>query len=145
LIRNAATGIIQNMPAGRPTLYRPEYCQLAIDLLSQGYSLAKIAAELRVSRQTIYQWRDDNPEFSDALKAGEAASAAWWQEQLRRIVSGGEGNAAAAIFGLKNRDPNYWREKRELDHTSSDRSMSPANPTLALIEAIKAPQSDNDA
>jgi hypothetical protein len=37
----------------------------------------------------------------------------------------GKGNATAAIFGLKNRVVDDWRDKRDMDHTSSDGSMSP--------------------
>lgn len=96
---------------GRPTDYRPEFCALAIEHMAEGYSIAGLAGKLKVSRQTIYQWGEDHPEFSDALNEGRALSAQWWEDRLRSVAMGGDGNAAAAIFGLKNRAADEWREK----------------------------------
>jgi hypothetical protein len=66
-------------------------------------------------------------------------AALWWEESLRIVARTGEGNATACIFGVKNRSTEDWRDKQEVDHTSSDRSMSP--PTRIIIEAA----SDNGA
>ena len=33
-------------------------------------------------------------------------------------------DTTAIIFWLKNRQPEYWRDKQEVDHQSSDGSMS---------------------
>lgn len=113
------------MPAGRPTTYDPKYCDEIVDFMAQGYSVTGFAGHIGVSRQTIYNWADQNPEFFDALKAANAAAGVWWETQLRNIVTGGDGNATAAIFGLKNRSADEWRDKRETDHMSSDGSMTP--------------------
>src|SRR6516164_9712330 len=62
---------------GRPTNYKPEYCQRALDLDNQGYSLAMIIAEIGAgSRQTIDNWKKAHPEFFDAItRARELALA----------------------------------------------------------------------
>lgn len=113
------------MAGGRPTKYRKEYCQIAIDYLSEGYSVTALAGHLKVARSTVFKWAEDNAEFSDALKTGQALAAEWWERVLRQVALTGEGNASAAIFGVKNRSREEWRDKQELDHTSSDNSMSP--------------------
>ena len=113
------------MAGGRPTKYRKEYCYIAIDFLSEGYSVTALAGHLKVARSTVFKWAEDNPEFSDALKTGQALAAEWWERVLRQVALTGDGNASAAIFGVKNRSREEWRDKQELDHTSSDNSMAP--------------------
>ena len=102
---------------GRPSTYDPAYCDQIVDYLSNGYSVTAFAGSIGVARSTVYKWADEHPLFSDALKTGQAKSSIWWEDCLREIVIGGEGNATAAIFGLKNRSADEWREKVVNEHT----------------------------
>ena len=130
--------VVMAHPGGRPTDYKPEYCELVIEFMSDGYSVAAFAGHIRVARSTIYKWADEHKEFSDALKAAQAMAARWWEDALRQVALTGQGNASAAIFALKNRGCDEWRDKQELDHTSSDGTMSPKR---IIIEA--APKREN--
>lgn len=47
-------------------------------------------------------------------------------------------DTTAAIFWLKNRQPAKWRDKQEVDHTSSDGSMSPQDAGAAVLAALRA-------
>lgn len=125
------------MPAGRPTTYDPKYCDEAIDFLAQGFSVTAFAGSISVSRSTVYKWAEEHPEFSDALKTGQAKSALWWEMTHRQVATTGEGNASATIFGLKNRAADDWRDKRDHDHTSSDGTMRPQ-----VIEIVAAKNPD---
>lgn len=118
-------------PGGRPSSYKPEYCDTAIAFMEDGYSVTALAGHLRVARSTIYKWADEHPEFSDALNIGQSVAALWWEDRLRAVARGDEGNAAAAIFALKNRASDDWRDKQEVDHRSRDGSMTP--PTVIRI------------
>ena len=113
------------MPVGRPTKYTEELGDQLINWMSQGYSLTAAAGKIGVSRQTVYAWAEERREFSDALEEARAASAAWWEDQARITATTGEGNSPMVIFGLKNRVAAEWREKQEVDHQSSDGSMTP--------------------
>jgi len=127
-------------PGGRPSKYDPAYCEAVIDLMENGYSITEFAGSIRVARSTVYKWADEFPEFSDALNTGQAISALWWENRLRDVAEKNEGNATAAIFGLKNRAADDWRDKQAVDHTSSDGSMTP-KPTM--IEFL-APEVSNE-
>ena len=107
-------------PGGRPTKYDPEYCEQAIAFMSQGYSITAFAGSIQVSRQTVYQWAEDHIEFSDALNVARSASALWWENRLRDVAEKNEGNATAAIFGLKNRAADEWRDKQQHEHSGPD-------------------------
>ena len=99
------------MPGGRPTVYKPEFCDKAREILADGYSVLGFAGKIGVSKMTVYRWIDQYPEFRDAVKDGQAAAASWWEDRLRDIAYGKDGNATAAIFGLKNRGADVWCDK----------------------------------
>ena len=113
------------MAAGRPSDYKPEYCNAVIEHMKEGASLTSFAASINCARSTINVWMEANPEFSEAVKAGKAQCAAWWESIGRKNAVEGGGNATLVIFGLKNMAGDDWREKQEIDHTSSDGSMTP--------------------
>jgi len=110
---------------GRPTKYRKEFCRTVPEFMADGYSVKAAAAHVGTHYATMYVWAKEHPEFYDALKEGQALSAQWWEKALRKTALTGEGSAAAAIFGVKNRSQEEWRDKVENDHTSSDGSMTP--------------------
>jgi hypothetical protein len=111
--------------------------------MEQGYSVTAFAGYLGVSRSTVYLWMEEHPEFSDAIKQGMAASAIWWEDCLRNVALKGEGNATAAIFGLKNRVADDWRDKREVDNTSSDGSMA-TKPNVIEFVSPQVSDESND-
>jgi orotate phosphoribosyltransferase-like protein len=89
---------------GRPSKYKKQYCSKVIELFSEGKSVIQIAAELDVSRDTIYEWQKAHPEFSDSIKKGMTKSEAFWERLLQGAASGlASVNSAALIFLLKNR------------------------------------------
>lgn len=113
------------MAGGRPTKYKPEYCERVIDHMKDGASLTSFAAEIEVARSTINEWMGNYPEFSEAVKKGKAKCASWWERLGREGAQGGDVNPTLVIFGLKNMAADDWRDKQEIDHTSKgERIMS---------------------
>lgn len=112
-------------PVGRPSKYKPEYCQMIIDHMAEGASMTSFAAEIDVSRETISEWGRVHPEFSVAIKKGKAKCAAWWERLNRKNAITGDGNATLVIFGLKNMAPDEWRDKQEIDHTTNGKDIQP--------------------
>lgn len=111
------------MSTGRPSKYDPKYCQEVIEYMSQGYSLTAFGGSIRVARSTLNVWMAEHPEFSEAVKVAQACRTACLEQGLLGSEVGPM--VTARIFALKNAAPEEWRDKREIDHTSSDRSMSP--------------------
>jgi hypothetical protein len=108
------------MPAGRPTSYKPEYCDAVIEHMAEGASLTSFAASVGAARSTINEWMEHNEEFSEAVKRGKAVCAAWWEKVGRTQALDGKGNATLVIFGLKNMAAEDWREKTQHEHTGAD-------------------------
>jgi len=108
--------------------------------MSDGASLTSFAAEIGVDRDTITEWAKVHPDFSVSVKKGKAKCAAWWEKQGRLGATGqAQVNPTLVIFGLKNMAGDDWRDRKDVDHTSSDGSMSP---TRIVIEAAHENRND---
>lgn len=111
------------MPAGRPTDYRPEYCEAVIEFGARGKSLAWMAAELDVVRDTIHEWMKVHPEFSDAMARARLKSQAWWEDfgQDNTMLPPGAGTFNAAAWGksVSARFPDDWRENKGVEVSGS--------------------------
>lgn len=122
----------EKRPEGRPSKYKPEYCEAVVTHMAEGASLTAFAGEISVARSTINQWMEDHPAFSEAVHVAKAKCAAWWEKQGRNIAigNGGPGASTMAVFGMKNMAPDDWREKQEVDLSSSDGTMTPRGRNL---------------
>jgi hypothetical protein len=67
------------LKVGRPSQYKPEYCEEVIALGANGYSPVQIAAHYCVTRSTLYAWADQYPEFLTAMKTAKELEQAWWE------------------------------------------------------------------
>lgn len=127
-------------PAHRPSSYKPEYAQIAAELCRLGATDMEVGRALGVSWRTVMRWRVQFPEFCQATKTGKdaadervisslyARATGYTHEQDeihfhegRPIVVRTEKHYApetvAAIFWLKNRRPEEFRDRREVDAT----------------------------
>lgn len=123
--------------AGRPSIYTPELLERARDYVLNyaDYgdmipSIAGLACELKISRETCHAWAkdEDKPAFSDIIR--DIAQA-----QERKLVNGGlSGDLNPQITKLVLAKHGY-SDKQEIDHTSSDGSMSQQhNVTIELVK-----------
>lgn len=119
---------------GRPSKYQPLFARQAERLCRQGATDADLAAFFEIALSTLYLWKLDHSEFSDALtRTKEVADDAVVQSLFRRAtgythdavkimqdkgspvvvpyVEHYPPDTVAAIFWLKNRRPDLWRDK----------------------------------
>lgn len=124
-------------PVGRPTDYKPEYCQAIIDyfsvkpyeltekeIIKDGHSaviqvneasdfpsFAGFAAKMGVCRDTIQEWCDKHPEFSVAHKKAKVLQESWMTTNgMKSLI-----NTPFAIFTAKN--VLGWRDQKEVKAT----------------------------
>jgi hypothetical protein len=102
---------------GRPSLYDAAYCDQVVEWGTMGKSKAWMAAQLGISRETIYEWERTRLDFSDALTRAMALSQAWWEDagQDNMISMPGQGSLNGSVYSrsMAARFPADWREKSE--------------------------------
>ena len=108
------------MPAGRPSKYDPAFCETVIELGKAGKSVAYIATELDVCKDTIYQWAKEHPEFSDALTRASLWSQRWWEDKGQDGMEQQGFNASVWSRSMAARFPHDWREVKGTELTGKD-------------------------
>jgi len=106
-----------------------------IEKLASVLSKQQIADYLGVGRTTFYDIEQRQPEVAEHYNRGKSkAIDSVAQGLLQKAQSG---DTQSAIFYLKTQAG--WKEKQDINHTSSDGSMSPKENNSDLItEALKA-------
>lgn len=68
---------------GRPTLYRPEFCEMLIEHCREGGSIEAFAGTIMVSIDALYDWFDRHEDFRQAKKIAYSLSLGWWEKMGR--------------------------------------------------------------
>lgn len=97
------------MPGGRPTEYKPEYCQMLIEHMAKGFSYESFAADVNTCRATLYNWEKKYPEFLDAKRCGAERLMKFWEQIGLAIIAPSKkgqpgytgGNITGWIFRMK--------------------------------------------
>lgn len=77
-----------HLPAGRPSEFRAEYCDLLISHMKSGGSLEAFAAKIPCAIQTLYNWLDAHPEFLEARKAGMGHLTTFYEDLGKMMAAG---------------------------------------------------------
>ena len=70
------------MTIGRPTKYKPHYCDLAETILAGDKPWCEVARILRVHTETLSEWKKKYPDFSAAYNRGRAAGQAVFLQKV---------------------------------------------------------------
>jgi hypothetical protein len=116
---------------GRPSAYKPEYCDLVVEYMARGKSLTAFAGSIRQGKRTVYDWIEQFPEFAEAVERARAARIVPWEDKLMSAEKSAE--AASSIFALKNCDAEEWREVRYASFTTDVNINSLSDDQLAAI------------
>lgn len=125
---------------GRPSKYQDAFAEQARKLCLLGHTDAELAEFFEVHESTINQWKLDYPEFSESIKKGKEFADGNVADRLYQRAMGFIApdvdirvienqivetplekyyppDTTAAIFWLKNRQKNKWRDKQEVEHS----------------------------
>jgi len=152
---------------GRPTLYKPEFATQAAKLCKLGATDDELADFFGVSTRTILRWKAEKEDFCQAIQTAKDEADNRVERSLYQKAVGYEQDAvkifmpagaskpayapyrekvapdtAAAIFWLKNRRKEQWRDRSEQEvthkHTLSEefegfiRAMGRGHDVIAL-------------
>lgn len=140
----------------RPTDYKPEYCEQGYKLCLLGATDADMASFFEVVESTINKWKLDYPEFSESIKKGKDQADAVVASKLFHRATGYEHpevdiklyqgmiiktdlvkhyppDTTAAIFWLKNRQKEKWRDRQDMEHTGRDGAPIETNSSITYM------------
>jgi len=129
-----------NQKVGRPSEFKPDYCEQVVKLCRLGATDQDIAEFFNVSTTTIDNWKIRYPEFLGAVRAGKIEAdvqvanslfkkATGYVVEVEKVVGRAddrkivkmniaiEPDTQACMFWLKNRRKDQWRDKQEIDVT----------------------------
>ena len=108
-------------PVGRPTKYRPEFCQLAVEMGAAGKSFAQIATACGVARSNANTWAEQYPDFQAAIAHARDLSMSWWEEQAHIGIwespEGAKLNPQLWSRSMAARFPDDYRESKNTQIT----------------------------
>ncbi len=96
---------------GRPTKYKPEYCQQLIEHMREGQSFWTFAAKIETSWEALSNWCEKHPDFREAKVIGRVLEMQWWDNLHRRCAATGDGNATMIVWAQKNKFPRFYKER----------------------------------
>ena len=143
----------------RPSKYNPEYVEQAAKLCALGATDIEIADFFDITTRTLYRWKSDNDEFCQSLKVAKEIADDRVERSLFARANGYEHDevdirvvqneivqtpirkfyppdTTAAIFWLKNRRPDMWRDKTDVAIAGADGKDLFA-PLVAASEALR--------
>jgi hypothetical protein len=116
--------IKEKRPVGRPSLYDPAFVDQVIELGKLGKSTEAIGATLGVGTATVYRWRDEFPEFREALDTAKEYELLWWEDiaQTHMIENRESDKINASIWSrsMAARFPKKYRESTKTEITGAD-------------------------
>lgn len=131
----------EKRPIGRPSKYKPEYCEKLIEHMASGLSFESFAGVIEVNVDTLHEWAKVHEEFSDSKRLAFAKNMAFWEKLgIEHIInksdseSLGDGvsssksrslNASVWIFNMKNRFK--WRDRQPDETDVVVNNLSQAN------------------
>ena len=157
------------MAGGRPTKYKEEYTELAYNYCLLGATDSDLASFFDVEESTINNWKINHPQFLESLKRGKQQADAQVAKSLFHRATGyshpetkiatTDGqitdskefekhyapDPTAAIFWLKNRQPDMWRDKQQTEHSGVVHNVThSAEDYKKAQEALKSDFNDLD-
>ncbi len=124
---------------GRPSVFKPEYCQSVISDMTKGFTLTAWAGSIGISRETAYAWARTHPEFSDAVATGRAARQRYWEQRLMGVEAGAANSGI--IFALRNCCQEDWADKHEVQHSGAGGGAIP----VEIVERAREIAKENGA
>lgn len=138
------------MMTGRPTAYREEFEEQVFKLAKSGMTDKQMADFFNVCESTFYNWLNEKQKFLESVKKGKDAfdstniekslkhrALGYTHDEEKVFCSNGEiithttkkhypPDVGAIAFWLKNRAPERWKEKQdvEMDITSKGESIN---------------------
>lgn len=147
---------------GRPSKFKPEFIAQAEKLCKLGATDIELADFFEVDVRTLHRWKGEHTEFCHSLKAGKQEADDRVERSLFARANGYEHDevdirvigqdviqtpirkfyppdTTAAIFWLKNRRPEDWRDNSKVELTGANGGPVQQALTIEFVDASPVP------
>ena len=107
-------------PVGRPTKYKPEYCEEVIRLGKEGKSIAQMAAFFDVDKASVFRWAEECDDFRTALARARVHSQNWWEDKAQQNLASRDFNAQLWLKSVASRFRDDYTERTQTEITGKD-------------------------
>jgi hypothetical protein len=120
---------------GRPTKFQAKYSRELIEAAQLGISLLGFAGKVGVTRSTITNWAESNPEFFVALMRSKAARCYGLEVDAVTIrrKGGSPGQATMAMFQMKNLAGEEYADRKSVGHARTDGGALEPEPAIFIF------------
>lgn len=149
---------------GRPTKFNESLKSKITQLIEQGKTERQIAHIIGISPTTLKNWKGSHPDFLTAVResraiADELVEASLYHKAIgyrheavkimqhegqiitKNYIEHYPPDTGAAQFWLKNRQPDKWRDKSEIEHSGGIKNLSDDEMDKRIAElAVKFPE-----
>lgn len=123
-------------PIGRPTDYRPEFCERVVELGKEGKSYTQIASALDISKQCLYEWIHLHQEFGDAMTRARQESQTWWENVGQVALFAEKFQPTVYNKAMQCRFPEDYLEKTQVNSQTLDKNGKPTDPAAVTAAEI---------
>lgn len=97
--------------------YKSEFCDLLIKHMEKGFSFDSFGGVIDVTRETMYQWVKNYPEWAEAKELGFQKCRVFWEDLGIKGISGRKKgfNVVGWIFNMKNRFREDWADVQKIE------------------------------
>jgi hypothetical protein len=128
-------------PVGRPSNYKPEYCQQAIELGKIGKTMVHIANAFGKTKSVLHFWMDEHPEFAEAIALSKQLNEAYWLDLADSRANGLHQGSDVLIKFMLSAAHGY-REKMDVKSESSG-SVTLIGSAADIIKSVANAESTN--
>ena len=111
---------VEKPKMGRPTKYKPEYCERVIDLGREGKSIAQMAAAFDVDKASIFRWIEEYEDFRTAFARAKALSQTWWEDKAQQNLTDRNFNAQLWLKSVASRFREDYTERQQTELTGAN-------------------------
>lgn len=123
---------------GRPTKYKEEYNDQAYKLCLLGHTDEELAQFFEIATSTLYEWKNEYPEFSEAIKKGKEIAD---MDVAVKLLERAKGAVVVRQQAIKMKDTQYSNDGKKISEEERievvDLVHQEAPDTTALIFWLK--------
>jgi hypothetical protein len=110
--------VTEKPKTGRPTLYKPEYCDEIIEYAKQRKPFQRFCSDHNILPSTFNLWKENNPAFMEATILARQIMEAWYLEKAMDRCEGSNPLGSDRMISFMLSSVYGYREKSDVVTTN---------------------------